>query len=88
MDTLTAAVTIVSIIVVQLCALLGLRLRLRLRWLVQHGRMQRQYLVSAAEAVAGGGRLEIDGERGDGHRLRVKITRAGPGRRTVLHERR
>jgi hypothetical protein len=77
MDTATATVAIVSIGVSQVCALLGLWLRLR--WRVRHEQAQRQYLASTVETVANGGRLKVDEQKADGHRLRMEIS-CGPAR--------
>lgn len=68
-----AATTIVSIIVGQVCALLGLWIRLH--WRVRHEQVQRHYLASTVDAVSKGGYLKVDEQRPDGHRLRMEITR-------------
>ncbi len=70
-DTATPAVTIVAIVVGQVCALLSLWLRLR--WRAQQEREQRQYLARTIEAVPGGSRMKVDEQRSDGHRLRIEI---------------
>ncbi|WP_157968628.1 hypothetical protein [Streptomyces geranii] len=77
MDPATAAVTVVSIVVSQACALFSLWLRLR--WRVRHEQAQRQYLAGTVEAVAAGGQLKVDEHRDDGGRLRVELT-CGPAR--------
>ncbi|MGW0711018.1 hypothetical protein ACWD4G_34540 [Streptomyces sp. NPDC002643] len=77
MDTATVVVTIVSIVVAQVSAVLSLWLRLR--WRVRRERVQRQYLASTVDAVVGGGCLKVDEQRNDGQRLRVEITRAVAG---------
>ncbi|MFF4442388.1 hypothetical protein [Streptomyces sp. NPDC001621] len=77
MDRTTATVAIVSGVVGQVCALLGLWLRLR--WRVWHEQAQRQYLASTVETLASGGRLKVDEQKADGHRLRMEISR-GPAR--------
>ncbi|WP_369036273.1 hypothetical protein [Streptomyces adonidis] len=77
MDSATAAVTIVSIVVSQACALFSLWLRLR--WRVRHEQALRQYLASTVETVATGGRLKVDEQRDGGRRLRVELT-CGPDR--------
>ncbi|MDT0450748.1 hypothetical protein [Streptomyces hesseae] len=69
MDTATAVTTIVTLTIAKVCAVAGLWLRLR--W--------RHQLLGIADAVAAGGRVEVDEQRGDGHgcgyRLRVTIIR-------------
>lgn len=72
MDTATAVVTIVSIVMAQTCALLGLLLRLR--WRVRREQIQGQSLTDMAKVITRGGQLEFDEERGAGRRLRMTLT--------------
>ncbi|MET9792097.1 MULTISPECIES: hypothetical protein [Streptomyces] len=76
MDTATISVTIGSVIIADVFALLTLWLRLR--WNARQEEAQQQYLLRAAEAVSVGGQLELDDQHPNGHRFRVKINRALP----------
>ncbi|MFI0235783.1 hypothetical protein [Streptomyces sp. NPDC016845] len=69
MDWATATV---SLLLGQGSALLGLWLRLS--WRIQHEYAQRRYLAASVEAVAHGGRLQIDEHGSDGRRLRMELT--------------
>lgn len=74
MDSATTLVVITSIIAAKTCGVLALWLRLR--WRVRRDQAQHQYLVAVAEAVAAGGRLELDDLHSDGRRFRMKISRS------------
>ncbi|WP_449060589.1 hypothetical protein [Planomonospora algeriensis] len=72
MDSVTAAVTITSIIASPTFALLGLWLRLR--WRARHEQIHGQNLTNMTKAVPPGGRLKLD-KQGDGHHVRLEIIR-------------
>lgn len=72
MDSATTLVMITSIVAAKTCGVLALRLR----WRVRRDQAQHQYLVAVAEAVAAGGRLELDDLHSDGRRFRMKISRS------------
>lgn len=77
MDRATLAVTVVSVVTAKGCALLGYWLRLR--WRARYERARAAYLADAVKGVGAGDRLELEDERGGGHRLRLTITRSGGG---------
>ncbi|MEU8364897.1 hypothetical protein AB0C27_53680 [Nonomuraea sp. NPDC048882] len=83
MDMATIMVALASLALAHVCALLGLRLRLR--WRVRHEQVQSRHLTDLTTVLDAGGRIELDEERGEGRRLSVKIVRVAskPGRRTT-----
>jgi hypothetical protein len=76
MDTLTAGVAIVSLVVAHGGALLALWLRLH--WRTRHVEIQGRYLVQLAQASAGRGQLSVDEQHGQAHRLTMTLT-TSPG---------
>ncbi|GAA1903234.1 hypothetical protein GCM10009716_11480 [Streptomyces sodiiphilus] len=73
MDTATAVVTIAWVFIVKLSALLAIWLRLR--WRARQELTRRRHVSGVAAAIGRGGRLELDEEFPDGHRVRMTITR-------------
>jgi hypothetical protein len=72
MDTLTAVVTIISVVTAQAGALLALWLRLR--WQLRHARVQGRHLVRLAEVAAGEGRLQLVEKHGKSHHVTINLT--------------
>lgn len=76
MDPATAA--FVSIVIAKVFTLLALWLRLH--WRERREQQRQRYLLQVAETVVPDGKVELDDQDSDGHRLRVKITRTSvPG---------
>ncbi|GAA4115436.1 hypothetical protein [Streptomyces hundungensis] len=78
MDSATAAVTIVSIVMAKGCGLLGLWLRLR--WRAQQEQARQRCLAGVLGAAPVGGLLEFETAGTDGHRLRMRLRPAPGGR--------
>lgn len=74
METATLIVAVVSLVTAKVSALACLWLRLR--WKTRHEQAQRDYLYGIAEMAAAGRLVEVDDQRGDGLRLRLKIATA------------
>lgn len=76
MDLTTAIITGVAI---KVCGLLGLWMRLR--WRSRHEQVERSYLDGLSGIAPAGCSWEVDDERGDGKRLRIRVTAAPAGGR-------
>ncbi|MFI6396438.1 hypothetical protein [Nonomuraea sp. NPDC050540] len=67
-------VSVISIVTAHVAALTGVWLRLR--WRARHTQIQGRCLVQLAQAAPGRGRLDLEEQHGQAHRLTLTLTTA------------